>query len=128
MSAFLTSHENLALITNLCIEHLDKFNYGEEVSPIHDISRILLIENLKSLEHRYQTNKGLTGQLNEWVRDTSFNEMMDMIEVEAKKGSGESKEKLIDVLDSYDYQCCEHPGWKKSTAFKIVTTLKDISS
>lgn len=71
----------------------------------------LLNGNLNSLEYRYP---GST--LKDWTTaEPTYNDTVPVPESAA----------WYKIASYYDYQACEHPGYKESEAFKLVTLLQE---
>ena len=80
--------------------------------PIAKFAKTLADENIKSLRARYQevVDHGF-----EFSAD-SFRAKMEMDPLQ-----------IIKSCNCFDYQCCEHKGWKKSSAKAFVDTLKELA-
>jgi len=66
----------------------------------------LLAENRRSVNHRYDED--------EWEAPYTFTEIRGRISPMA----------VLKAIDCYEYQSCEHPGWKASEAWSFCQVLR----
>ena len=70
-----------------------------------NIGRMLLFENMRSFAHRYNCKLDIP------VYDYHHGPKLTPVEV-------------LKALACYEYQTCEHPGWKGSDAYSFCSTLR----
>lgn len=104
MSAWIVSKECIDVLVSGAIIHRVSFN-GEPVTRANAnaVGLALWRENVKSVNWRY----------NDHDRAASYEFTA------AETGDGF----LLMQLGCYDYQSCEHPGWKKSAAYACCEAL-----
>lgn len=97
---------------------------GKTFDPREDpsaLGRALWAENHQSVAFRYQDSEtsNLPGPID-----------FDVAEVYAYTFEGRrsldrpSAVAILKGLDGYEYQACEHPGWRDSTAYAFVQSLR----
>jgi hypothetical protein len=77
------------------------------------LGRMLWAENVKSLRHRYPTDRDAHRAYDAQVCGYSFTEYVDI-----KPGP------IGRLADFFDYQTCEHPTWRDSDSFFAVSELR----
>ena len=70
------------------------------------VGRMLLFENMRSVSHRYD-------------------DPLDLPEYEYTPHDGLSPVAVLKALSGFEYQACEHPGWKGSEAHAFCEALRD---
>lgn len=78
---------------------------------------ILLEENVASVKHRYPDD-----DVTELPGPTELLEQLVRYQW-AEAGSDQTPEGAIKAVHSYQYQSCEHPGWKTSLAKQLTDSL-----
>lgn len=115
MSAWIVSKTHIdALVTGIVrSEVVSPEEYGDETA----LGRELWRECLASVADRYP-NDG-DGDRPGWLmRDAEVDEYeFDRVTVEPVS--------LLKQVQCYQYQSCEHPGWKASNAYRWTTALRD---
>lgn len=76
-----------------------------EPSEATAVGRMLLLENAHSVSHRYK-------------------EPLDVPEYEYTRHGGLSPVAVLKALSGFEYQACEHPGWKGSEAYAFCDALR----
>lgn len=128
MSAYLCNPEDFALLAAYALKpgaprhfvNLDQKEYIDIVIAA-DIATILAKENIKSLEALYPkygvAGGFLCGTLEEFLTE---------VELAAKaRYDYNDLVKIKEVLNSFDYQSCEHPEYRQSDAYHLVRGIKD---
>lgn len=119
MSAWIVSDRHIdVIVRGLCRREL-----VNGLSP-NDIGRELWRENVKSIHHRYpdtaQTDDCYPGTYEGWRADDA-----DRYEYQVPADSSQELPLLLNSLASYDYQTCEHLGYRTSRAHDWVVLLRD---
>lgn len=100
MSAFICSDRHIATIV---------VAYGRltgDDSNNQAFANTLLLENIRSVNHRYQDST------EPWVCDLSDHE-----------ASSRTPSELIALCECLDYQSCEHPDWESSNAKQLLDLI-----
>jgi hypothetical protein len=108
MSAYLCDAPLLAALAREVAKRNDRFN----AETVFDL---LLDENLKSLSYRYPN----AARIEDWYDDGEA--AFIWANVPEKQYSATE---LLQFLDDYTYQSCEHPEWEASVACWLMCTLK----
>ena len=128
MSAYLCNPEDFALLAAYALKpgaprhfvNLDQKEYID-VEDAFDIAMILANENIKSLEALYPkygpAGGFLCGTLGEFLAEVRL--------AAAKRYDYNDLVKVKEVLNSFDYQSCEHPEYRQSDAYHLVRCIKD---
>jgi len=89
-------------------------------AQLTDLGKVLIAENLKSLEYRYPTdpdNKHNGGEVEGFTYEPDLRVMSDM-----------STRTMSDLFLCYEYQACEHDAFEQSWAQRIVNgAIKSIA-
>ena len=70
------------------------------------VGRLLLLENMRSVSHRYDEPLELPA-----YDYTAYRPSLTPVQV-------------LKALDGFEYQACEHPGWKNSEAYAFCEALR----
>ena len=119
MSAWIVSDRHIdVIVRGLCRREL-----VDGLSP-NDIGRQLWRENLKSIHHRYpdtaETDDNYPGTYPGWRAAE-----VDHYVYQVPADTTQELPLLLNSLDSYDYQTCEHPGYRTSRAHEWVVRLRE---
>lgn len=136
MSAFLVSHNHISTMLSAGMSHhhplswywpdynaIQSHESGQPWGPAHvavlqetqnkltldtadRVGQMLLSENHKSVNHRYSES-------DDESRLYRYSPRLQRPAVE-----------ILKLIDCYEYQSCEHPGWKKSEARKFCDVLR----
>lgn len=92
--------------------------------PRHDpgaLGRMLWSENVKSVAYRYQdsTMDGLPGPIDFETSEVDTYTFTGRRSVNRPSGVA-----ILKALDGFEYQSCEHPGWRNSPAYAFVQSLR----
>lgn len=101
MSAWKLGHAHINALVQIALRH--------EVSgpPPDDLGQMLWRENYKSTNYRYS----------ERCRAPNF-----VFNARAKQPNDLE---ALKIVNCYQYQTCEHPGWPQSDAYALCKTLED---
>ena len=131
MSAYMVEREHIRFLVSVARRFArDSFGWqrdengpwmpfdGTDQDAARKLGQILWTTNLNSVEERYPDTKGkpsrLPGRIDEiYIYSHSKDWPSDMID-------------MVQVLKSIkclEYQSCEHDGWKRSEAFRILEAL-----
>ena len=130
MSAYIVSRNCIRYLLSTARDSAGMEAVNDEFYWYHDgethyienfdaVGQMLWDENLASVEHLYSREKAaeLPGHPTDgalvYTHDTGMAEWYHWDPVQA-----------LMTIDHYAYQCCEHPGWRESSAFAFVQTLK----
>ena len=81
------------------------------------IGQFLVDENVRSVRYRYEDDgENLPGPC-----DPYWIEPYEYITLHAQRVSNVQ---ALKALDCYEYQSCEHPGWRTSEAFQFIDALR----
>lgn len=112
MSAWIVSKVHIDRIVETAVEWLS-------LSPDQAVAlgRNLWTENLKSVAYRYMhdvsgNRPGPSGLTDEEVENYRPDEARPL-----------SPNEMLAAIHCLDYQSCEHPGWKTSAAFALLSKL-----
>lgn len=97
MSAFIVSNDTIRVIVTALVRH--RGNTDPEAA-----GRILLLENTRSVNHRYSERK----------RAPKYEHAPYL----------ESPVQVLKSLDCFEYQACEHKGWARSEARKLIARAR----
>jgi hypothetical protein len=90
----------------------ERYDRADRVNP-DDLGRLLWAENVRSLRHRYPTDRDDHRAFDREVLAYAFTAYRDL------------KPGLIGRLaEFYEYQTCEHPDWRASDAFFALGELR----
>lgn len=92
-----------------------RYKGTRECSNPTEVGRILLSECVKSVRYRYPDDTDATLPGSSARPETYYYRQPAQFPVIV----------LIKAIDCYEYQSCEHPGWRKSEAFAICNALRD---
>lgn len=134
MSAFLVSHEHIDVLVQACLEGpsepnpqgLDWDAMDCMLSRLQErrgglpnrLGRMLWTENLRSVQARYP--------------DTDLREFCSLEDPEReirrytyfRPGPHRPAVEILKAIDSYEYQSCEHAGWKESATRSLCDWLR----
>lgn len=118
MSAWLVRRKHIDHMVNVML-------FGPaEVAPAHwplniyhdadTLGRMLWIENQRSIEYRYSTrdHRGIMEEVEQYTHTWPGRRLTS---VEA-----------IKAINCYEYQSCDHPGWKHSAARRTCLHCRDL--
>ena len=121
MSAFIVGKPHIDAIVRLAVKHQVHW-YFENQS--HDarveldrLGQLLIDENVKSVEYRYQDSEltNLPGPDNSgWLIPYSYSPF---------RGGTPTPVEGLKLVNCYEYQACEHPGWEASEAHRFTQAL-----
>lgn len=123
MSAWIVSAHHIdALVEAACRTSrygttLRYFHQGDcyECRDPTEVGEMLLAECVKSVAYRYSDTRD--EDLPGWsVRPETYRFRTPRVF---------KPEELLNALDSYEYQSCEHPDWRESQAFAFCQALRD---
>lgn len=112
MSAFLLAPDDLAAIARAL-----SFAHDGDDAVAEVWFNTLLDENLKSVGYRYPD----AARISDWFEEGEALFTWANIPTEVI-----TAEQLDELLRSYQYQSCEHPGWEESTARKATDVLRRV--
>ncbi len=111
MSAFQVTGKHIAVMVDAFIKIAadNNFHRSPDTSKRAELCKMLAEENAKSVNYRYQAFKA--GAVTEFpeFNEKVLREFSFMV--------------LLKVIDCYEYQACEHEGWKDSEARKFCAKL-----
>lgn len=138
MSAFIVSKEHIDAMVSLGVHgpsdrerHAGegfsvRWNANESVSEweskelrfdnTDEIGEMLVLENVKSVSHRYQDNEDLPGQIEPY-----YNEYYKFSPLIKRPTAVEG----LKLIACYEYQSCEHSEWETSEAKRFCEALRD---
>ena len=150
MSAYIVTHEHITLLTGTAMrldlrwfakgpEGAQDYQRGEPAGPTAiattkarerradgssaaEVARMLRMENLRSVAFRYArpiVSRDLPG----YTRDARH-ERWTAEECWAAQSRIHSFV-VIQAIEGYEYQSCEHPGWRDSESFEFCRTLRN---
>lgn len=115
MSAFLCGKDHIDLLVSHCADNW--FHDGKVITlrdtPRTEVGRILIAENIASLRHRYADDWWATDD--KWYDDYIHTPVTEPV----------SPEQIIKACHCLSYQSCEHDGWARSEAHRIVTATRE---
>lgn len=117
MSAFICSPEHISTIVHWGLTHP---TWHPAINNRDFIARQLAEENINSIAHRYpDMNSKESDEFLDMPRE-------DYISACAKAPHNclDDPIKILKLIDSLNYQSCEHPGWESSAAYEILNTLR----
>ena len=112
MSAFICSPEHIGAIAHFLVK--DSY-YERRFGGLKKVVEALVDTNIESVEYRYSDIKGIS--VEEFIGMTRNELVREAIRPTKRRYSPIEVAKLA---FSYQYQSCEHPGWKDSKAYEIV--------
>jgi len=92
---------------------------NEHGTAANAVFKILLSENIRSLNARYPGREEMWGQAEHY----RFYRSSAVLRWTAYKPHGEGN--LVGMLRGYRYQSCEHDTWIQSTAYQILEQIKE---
>lgn len=92
----------------------------EEYYTLSQLGQILVSENVRSVHDRYPDDDVDAGELPGPIDAYYMGPY-----VYSDPGHILSPGEVFKALDCYDYQSCEHDGWRKSEAFAFCVALRD---
>jgi len=111
MSAFVVSNEHInALVSYASDKKVRLYGFGpftEVRGAEQKMAELLLAENVKSVNHRYEQTEG-PGV----IRYVHRAKTLKPVEV-------------IKACDCLDYQSCEHPEWEASVACALLKAIRE---
>lgn len=108
MSAYFVDKSVIdALVT--AADRIHPMSHGKATT----LGRVLWRENVFSLAYRYPATE--TQWANEFARAADYTFEINRLENSA----------VLDAINEYDYQSCEHPGWEKSASFRFMIALRE---
>jgi hypothetical protein len=124
MSAWIVSRQHIDVMVDAAIRR------GlVEPSQADEVGRMLWKENLASVAHRYPRDKdgerpGPTDFRDADVETYTFTPLpKEIVDVWDLNPDGA----LRVTVDCYDYQSCEHPGWRGSAAHALCCRLRELA-
>ncbi len=100
-----------------CQEH----RHTAELQDAHRIGEMLVLENVRSVNHRYPDTGTLPGpndELAEWA--TAYDTPLTAL----RRGRRPTAVEALKLVDCYEYQSCEHDGWRTSQARRFCDALR----
>ncbi|MBK9976224.1 MAG: hypothetical protein IPP14_15770 [Planctomycetes bacterium] len=85
---------------------------GDPEKPEHALANLLSLENARSITYRYPQD-AMDDVMHTWERG----------EVESMCWAAMNPAQVIQSVRCYQYQACEHPGWKDSKAKEITDNI-----
>lgn len=122
MSAFIVGPDHIDLLVTAAIDWDVRVTVPDESAPFGyraldltptELGRLLLRENLASVDYRYQ------GRLEE-----SEFKAPEVYEFRRVPHGALHPAWVLKALHCLEYQSCEHDGWESSTAFRVVRALE----
>jgi hypothetical protein len=110
MSAWLCSDKHINLLAT-AITNNRIGGWSTAPNTTKSVAQMLLDENIMSLEARY--GKGESGRAHEMTGDTP----REYLQLKPLA--------IIKLINCYQYQSCEHAGWKESDACRATEQLKN---
>lgn len=92
----------------------------DEYYTLSQLGQMLVSENVRSVHHRYPDDDPDLGELPGPIDAYYMGPY-----VYSDPGKVLTPGELFKALDCYDYQTCEHDGWRKSEAFAFCVQLRD---
>ncbi len=119
MSAFLVTPEHIQAIVAYSLHEARDYT---PPMPGDRMAAILAKENINSVRYRYQ----------ERLTDRTEQEDADYIQacarpwLEGTSGKVPVREtiEVLKLMDSLDYQSCEHPDWETSDAYRLLNRIR----
>jgi hypothetical protein len=107
MSAFTVGQDHIDLLVTAMVLTMDNIpnEHGTSVTAAH-LGQTLLAENYASVNYRYEEQTT--------VPVYEFNPVMELMP--PRKPTPWHWVQAYKAFSCYEYQSCEHPGWKDSTA------------
>ena len=119
MSAYIVSHETIDILVTFAIDNSINFRIGNvdcvsELAGATEIGKLLLLENERSVRHRYPNvdDAGLPGTAGERASNYEFRRAECL------------REFMRDHVDEYDYQACETDNYEQSVAYQIIKAIE----
>lgn len=114
MSAFMQSTEHIDALVHAGY----KANALPLATSATEMGEILLLENAKSMNHRYRLSERAPDELAEYVAQaetyryepTAYRRAYSPVEI-------------LKAVRGYEYQACEHPEWEASAAREFCVRL-----
>ena len=125
MSAYLVDAVNIGIIGKNLVDVVNAEPKWKGLSE-EMLVRVLLTQNLRSLDARYPTSKGdLCAVLRDWdgADATPDNFVKRAIDEAAQVGTIDNT-RLLDMLDNFAYQACETSDWQETLSYQAIEMLK----
>jgi len=81
-----------------------------------DVGNMLWDENRESVSYRYQDSENLPGPIGEDYTITAKDFHIPLADIDPVQ--------VLKACDCYEYQACEHQGWKDSEAHAFIQALR----
>jgi hypothetical protein len=124
MSAYLLNDQTFGILAKFAIDN-DTTKYGElygsDLGTVEKVLSELVGANLKSLSTRYPDTKADPALDFAGVQKDIF---LRRCNVEASRDWHVSPFEILKSCDCLDYQSCEFDEWTKSTAYKILASIR----
>jgi hypothetical protein len=121
MSAFIVGHDHIDALLTYAVDRRTSYWTGKARIDItrataEEIGRILLMENELSVRHRYPDDApgDLPGTIGENAETYKFRPFMARL----------TPVVILKACNCFDYQACEHDGYRASMAWKIVDAIR----
>lgn len=100
---------------------LEEHRRAAEPHDAHRLAEMLLLENVRSVNHRYPDSAALSGHVDDPPDWTAA----DATPLTTRRcGSRPTPVEALKLLDCYEYQSCEHPQWRTSEARRFCDALR----
>lgn len=90
-----------------------------ELAEAHRLAEMLALENARSVNHRYPNSDTLPGPASrDWTH------AYDTPAATLRHGHRPTAVETLKLIDCYEYQTCEHHGWRTSQARRFCDALR----
>lgn len=109
MSAFMVNHSHIDNLVNQIRPVLSYYHKGEfkQLRDMDEAGRILLMENRRSVNHRYGETEGI--------------DSYTFVQPSRRRTPVE----IIKACDCFSYQACETSDWEESEAHSVIEAIRE---